>query len=390
VSPVRFLVAPQTKKATPSVAFLFCHHSLLRLPPYLWYLNPYRVEPALVLTNPDELHEHLEMLIPEKATLFILTDSNVAAHCLPALLASSPRLESAEIIELEPGEGSKSLDIVQHIYAQLIESGADRKSVLLNLGGGVVTDIGGFVGSTYKRGLSVIHMPTSLMAMVDAAIGGKTGIDFLNVKNCIGTFAPEITTLVYPEFLTTLPEEERRNGWAEIMKHALVADQLLWKEVNHFQTSVPPEIIAWNIRIKEEIIAADFHESGERKLLNFGHTLGHAIESYYISSTATKPHGHCIAIGMVAAVNLSVKHTQLSRKEAEEITANLITALLPENVDLPAFQELIPFLAQDKKNEHGQLRFILLEKLGKGVWNIPVTFQELESVYREITAVLSR
>jgi 3-dehydroquinate synthase len=347
------------------------------------------LEPALVFTHPSELTEHLEMLLPENSKIFILTDSHVAQHCLPYLLNENPILENVDIIEVEPGEGSKSIEIVQQLYTHLIENEADRKSVLLNLGGGVITDLGGFVGSTFKRGMSVIHLPTSLMAMVDAAIGGKTGIDFLDIKNCIGTFSSEITTLVYTGWLDTLPEEEWRNGWAEMIKHGLVADRVLWQQIKHYTMPIAPEIVAWNIRIKEEIITADFQESGERKLLNFGHTLGHALESYFIASSTPRAHGYCIAIGMLVALRLSVRHTQLALAEANEAATLLTKALLPQLAQHPPFAELVPFLAQDKKNLNGELRFTLLEKIGTGTWNIPIALFDLEKAYTEVLEALA-
>lgn len=344
------------------------------------------MEPAIVLTDISDLASHLEMLIPPASKVFVLTDSNVAQHCLPELIAHVPAIESAEIIELEPGEENKSMDIVSHLWTHLLENEADRKSVLINLGGGVICDLGGFVGATYKRGISIIHLPTSLMAMVDAALGGKTGIDFAGVKNSIGVFAPEISTLVYPYFLDSLPEEEWKSGWAEMLKHALIADPILWKDLQHFSTEVQPEIVALNIRIKEDIISVDFQENAERKLLNFGHTIGHGIEAYFLSTGETKSHGQCVAAGMIVESLLSMQHNDLSKKEFEEIKSTIKSTVLNNGFTFPPFDSILPFLKNDKKNSGSEFRFVLLNKIGSGQWNIPLSESDVKSAYLAIAS----
>lgn len=340
------------------------------------------MEPAIVITDISDLASHLEMLIPPNSKVFVLTDSNVAQHCLPELIAHVPAIENADIIELEPGEENKSIEIVAHLWTHLLENEADRKSVLINLGGGVISDLGGFVGATYKRGISIIHLPTSLMAMVDAALGGKTGIDFNGVKNSIGVFAPEISTLVYPYFLESLPNEDWKSGWAEMLKHALIADPILWKDLQVFSTEIQPEIVALNIRIKERIISADFHENAERKLLNFGHTIGHGIEAYFLAQGKTKTHGECVAAGMIVESILSTEHNDLSKKECDEISETIYKTVLNEGFNFPPFEEILPYLKNDKKNSGSELRFVLLNKIGNGQWNIPISVEAAAAAYR--------
>lgn len=344
------------------------------------------MEPALVITDISDLASHLDMLIPSGSKVFVLTDSNVAEHCLPELMAHVPAIEAAEIIELDPGEENKSLEIVTHLWAHLLENEADRKSVLINLGGGVICDLGGFVGATYKRGISVIHLPTSLMAMVDAALGGKTGIDFGGVKNSVGVFAPEISTLVYPYFLDSLPEPEWKSGWAEMLKHALIADPILWKDLKVFSTEVRPEIIALNIRIKEGIIQTDFHENAERKLLNFGHTIGHGIEAYYLAQGKTISHGECVAAGMLVETLLSVRFNDLSFKEMEEIKSAIYATVLLPSFEFPSFESILPFIKNDKKNAGQSLRFVLLQKIGEGHWNIAIDESEVKAAYEQVAS----
>jgi len=342
------------------------------------------LEPAIVITDIADLASHLEMLIPQGSKVFVLTDSNVAEHCLPQLLADVPAIENADIIELEPGEENKSLEIVAHLWTHLLENEADRKSVLINLGGGVICDLGGFVGATFKRGISIIHLPTSLMAMVDAALGGKTGIDFGGIKNSVGVFAPEISTLVYPYFLESLPEEEWKSGWAEMLKHALIADPILWKDLQVFSQDIHPEIIAFNIRIKESIIQADFHENAERKLLNFGHTIGHGIEAWYLAQNKSISHGACVAAGILVETLLSVQHNDLSPKTFEEIKSVVFNTVLEKDFYFPSFEVILPYLRNDKKNSGTSLRFVLLSKIGDGQWNIPIDEIAVKKAYEQI------
>ena len=234
----------------------------------------------------------------ENQKIVILVDENTHDYCLEYLITSFPELERAEIMLLPCGEENKVMEVCFQVWQAFTEYHVERKDLVINLGGGVVTDMGGFIASIYKRGLTFIHVPTSLLGMVDAAIGGKNGIDLDGYKNQLGTITQPACVFIDSGFLGTLPAEEIFNGYAEMLKHALIGDVALWEEIRHIHSEdelIQQEVIVKAIRVKTNIIEQDPLEGGLRKKLNFGHTVGHALESYFFQSTPIS-HGHAVAL----------------------------------------------------------------------------------------------
>lgn len=315
--------------------------------------------------------------------VFFLVDENTHEHCLPRLLAELPDLKGYEILEIEPGEESKDFEIAQSLWSALAELGADRKSLLINVGGGVVTDLGGFVAATYKRGIAFWHVPTSLLGMVDAAIGGKTGVDVDGIKNLVGTFSQPEKLFVIPDFLETLPEEQLISGMAEVFKHALINDKKYWTEAQKaYKTGNFESLVQRSVEIKSAIVLADEKELGQRKLLNFGHTLGHALESYFLEKGEAILHGEAVAAGMMMAAKLSTEKAGLSQASFEEIIT--VLSAVYTKLEWPQEEEkyILKWLTHDKKNDVGQLRFTLLREIGEGIFDVPVTFEQAEKALR--------
>ena len=287
----------------------------------------------------------------------ILVDENSKKFCLDKL----PKIKNSITIELNSGENYKNLSSCNFIWQQLVKHEFDRKSLMLNLGGGLIGDIGGFCASTYKRGIDFILIPTTLLSMVDASIGGKTGVNFNNIKNLVGVFNNPKSILINPEFLKTLNDQELKSGFAEVVKHALIYDLSLWNQITstEFEDFNWEGIIAKSIQIKNKIILQDPLEKGERKKLNFGHTYGHAIESYYIDKGIPILHGEAIFIGMILETDISF----LSEKKKNEIKNFIIKNFkLPK---IPKKSELIKYMRNDKKNSSKKINFSLLTNIGE-------------------------
>lgn len=320
---------------------------------------------------PPHAYDDLSELIATRkySTVFILADTNTAEKCLSNLLSNLAIENQIEIIEIENGESVKNIETASGIWNALIELGADRKSLLINLGGGVVTDIGGFVASTFKRGIDFINIPTSLLAMVDASIGGKNGIDIGNLKNQVGTIVNPEMVVVDSSYLETLPASEMRSGLAEMLKHGLIADKSYWREFHNlsgFEVSELDRLIYRSIEIKNQIVMQDPDEGGIRKALNFGHTLGHAIESHFLNDPQkpTLLHGEAIAAGMIMEAYLSLKKGLLSEADYIEIKStikNIFEDIIFTENDVKCILEL---LIHDKKNEYGNVRFALIDGIG--------------------------
>lgn len=277
---------------------------------------------------------------------------------------------SVEIIEFENGEINKNIETCVQIWNVLTELGADRKSLVINLGGGVVTDLGGFVASTFKRGVDFIHIPTTLLSMVDASVGGKNGVDLGNLKNQIGVINTPIMVLIDTQYLETVPQNEMRSGLAEMLKHGLIYDKDYWEQFSDLKAidfADFDQLIYRSVEIKNEIVTQDPTEKNIRKSLNFGHTLGHAIESYFLENDnkTTLLHGEAIAVGMILESYISFKKDLLSEPEYFQIKSNLKAIyedILFEENDIDPILEL---LIHDKKNEYGTIQFALIEGIGK-------------------------
>lgn len=311
----------------------------------------------------------------------ILVDENTHDHCLEYLITGFEALANAEVIMLPAGEENKVLEVCFQVWETLTEAGFGRHDLLLNLGGGVVTDLGGFVASVYKRGIAFVHIPTSLLGMVDAAVGGKTGIDLAGYKNQLGTFQEPLATFVDTGFLQTLPDTEWRNGFAELLKHALIADAALWKALSGIQDirqELTAEQIQRGVVIKREIVAQDPMEQGLRKILNFGHTIGHALESYYLNTATPLAHGHAVAIGMLIEARLSVEQATLSKTEFQSIEKYIKQTYqlqIPNNAE-----GLWALMQQDKKNVNGEVRICFLAEIGNCLFDQTLTFAVFEQV----------
>jgi 3-dehydroquinate synthase len=315
------------------------------------------------------MNDKLSSILGEASQVFILTDENVAPLWLPEV-AHWLHCDSAIDIVIKPGEQYKNLQTVQRIWKVLMKHHADRNALLINLGGGVITDLGGFAASTFKRGIKFINVPTTLLAMVDAAIGGKTSIDFGGAKNQIGTFADAEEVLIDPVFLSTLPRREILSGLAEMLKYGFIADaKLLEINLQNYQ-----DYILRAGEIKREIVAQDPYEAGLRKILNFGHTIGHAIESHCLTTDYPLLHGEAVALGMAAALWLSVKLCGLDEKVLQDFERQLPMLLSEAEIMLSEadIEPILGYLAHDKKNKDDKAQFVLLESLGKPIWGVEI------------------
>lgn len=306
--------------------------------------------------------------------VFVLADEHTAQHCLPIFTAATSTQVTIHPIIVPAGEHSKSLESAIYIWKQLLSGHATRNDCLVNLGGGMITDLGGFAASLYKRGMRFVHFPTSLLAQVDAAIGGKTGIDFGNLKNMIGTWSKPDAIFILPAFLDTLDERQIRNGWAEMMKHALIADKDYWKEVKHFELSKLASFIHQSVKIKQEIVGQDPLENNLRKVLNFGHTVGHALEAYFLKRGNDEVlHGEAVAAGMICESWIATRCCGLSLDQYTDI-ANAIDAVYTR-LTFPdsAIPELIDFMILDKKNANREIRMALIKSIGEPLPQVSVS-----------------
>ncbi|MBI4038444.1 3-dehydroquinate synthase [Candidatus Daviesbacteria bacterium] len=301
----------------------------------------------------------------------IVTDKNIPSSLVQNLQTALGLPNS--VVVLESGEQQKDLENVQKVWKALKDFGCDRKSLVINLGGGVVGDIGGFAASTFMRGIDFLQIPTTLLAQVDASSGGKVGINLLGIKNLVGTFQQPIAVIIDIDTLSTLPQRELISGFAEIIKHGLIADKEYFllvtsKKAQEFSQDELIEIISKSVQIKADIVSQDEKESDLRKLLNFGHTIGHAVEA--MSQESNKPllHGEAISIGMVIEGKLSKILGLLSNEECEILEQALIKAGLPTTLDLPV-DDILEKIKSDKKNVKGETKFTLLEGIGKAIIN---------------------
>ena len=304
--------------------------------------------------------------------LFILVDETTNEFCLPKLL---PLLEvdiPIEIIEIEAGEEMKNISTCVEIWSILADLGADRKSAILNLGGGVITDLGGFVASTFKRGIDFINIPTTLLGMVDAAIGGKNGVDLGTLKNQIGVINAPKLVVIDTDYLETLPQNQLKSGLAEMLKHGLIYDKKYWnqfKDLKELNFDDLDQLIYRSIEIKNEIVLQDPTENGIRKALNFGHTLGHAIESHFIETKKPLLHGEAIAIGMILESYISKEKKLITEVEYIEIKSTLLTVFGKHNFTPNDIEAILNLLIHDKKNEYGKVQFALIENIGTIILN---------------------
>jgi 3-dehydroquinate synthase len=309
-------------------------------------------------------YKALNDLIAEKqySKIFILVDENSMDYCYPRFIQLLETDRPIDAIEIEPGEEHKNLETCSGIWQAMTELEADRKSLLITLGGGVITDMGGFVASTYKRGIDFVNIPTTLLSMVDASVGGKTGVDLGVLKNQIGLFVNPQIVIVDVDYLDTLNDREMRSGMAEVIKYGLTYDIQLLDQIKYYNHLKNSELIHRSIEIKNEVVLEDPKEAGLRKILNFGHTLGHAIESFYLESEDKESlkHGEAIAIGMVCEAYLSSKLLSLSEDKVTLVKDIVNSTYEKITIAEEDYANIMELLKHDKKNVNGEVNFVLL------------------------------
>ncbi|MBR9861020.1 3-dehydroquinate synthase [bacterium] len=324
----------------------------------------------------NHIRDFADLLDPGRD--IILCDSNTAEHCVAPLLKEVPQLR---YISFEAGEQNKTLKTCEEVYSKLIAFGADRTSRLICVGGGVVCDMGAFIASTYMRGIDFISVPTSLLAMVDAAIGGKCGVDFMDYKNYIGFINNNVHLFLYLGFLSTLPQREWLNGRAEMLKHGLIASKShyisLLENLKIAENKISLQLITDSIEIKNSFVVNDPYERGERKKLNFGHTIGHAIESAALAEGKALDHGLAVGVGMIAETYLSVLSNNLDKDIANSIYLNLENYNSEAVSQISDFNTLWTFMQKDKKNRNGKLMFTLLNDIGSAKHNCEVEEEQI-------------
>lgn len=324
---------------------------------------------------------HLSQFLENRAfdKIVVLTDENTYAHCYPLV---KPHLPPHHLIKVAAGETHKNLDTCTQIWNQMTGLQLSRWSVLLNLGGGVIGDMGGFCAGVFKRGIYFVQVPTTLLSQVDASVGGKTGIDFQGFKNHLGVFQEPIKVFIYPPFLQTLPLEELKSGYAEIIKHWLISKKTSFEEQKNIGllTDDWTALITESVGIKAEVVAADPRETGLRKILNFGHTVGHALETFCLDKPGLRLlHGEAIAVGMICESYLSRQRNLITEEEQTSIEL-FIFSIFPKvqikAADIPAIAALA---LQDKKNTGSVIKCTLLQGIGQAIYDQPVTIPEIQN-----------
>ena len=322
--------------------------------------------------------QRLQELITEMKPdhLAVLVDDNTEKHCLPLL-----KLQNATVIQIPAGERHKNLHTCEQIWHHMTEAGMGRSSILINIGGGVIGDMGGFAAATFKRGIRFINIPTTLLSQVDASIGGKLGVDFNGLKNHIGVFRDPNAVILSDIFLKTLDFRQLRSGFAEVIKHGLIWDQEYYKKN---QQSPFPEKVDWtyllrrSVEIKGEVVQEDPLEKGLRKILNFGHTLGHAVETFHLENGMDILHGEAIAIGMIMEMHLSHQLEWIDEDTLESFTS-WIADLYGKMDTVPGIDHLYPLMTQDKKNSGNAINFSLIDRIGSCRYDVQVEEQAIEN-----------
>lgn len=311
--------------------------------------------------------------------LFVLTDTNTRQYCLPLV-----DLPEAVVITIPSGDANKELNSLSHVWSALQEGRATRHSLLINLGGGMVTDLGGFAASTFKRGISFVNIPTTLLSMVDASVGGKTGINFGGLKNEVGTFCEAACVIISTSFLQTLDQENILSGYAEMLKHGLISQQHTWAELLNYQLEELKKqekleeletLLRKSIAVKERIVTEDPHEHGIRKALNLGHTIGHAIESFFQGRLL---HGYCVAFGLIAELYLSCIKTGFPTEKMRQTVRFIRSHYGTADITCDDYPTLLALMQHDKKNMANDINFTLLADIGDIRINQTCTDEEIK------------
>jgi 3-dehydroquinate synthase len=310
--------------------------------------------------------------------IIVLTDTNTKRFCYPVIKDSLPK---HTLITVKHGEENKNLQTCERIWSAMTEAQLDRHALMINLGGGVIGDMGGFCAATYKRGIDFIQIPTTLLSQVDASVGGKLGIDFQGFKNHLGVFTLPNAVLIDPVFLETLSEREKRSGFAEILKHCLIQDGEKWQEIRRKDLADQdlPDLIAHSVEIKKKVVEQDPTEKGLRKILNFGHTLGHAIETFFLPQGKKRLfHGEAIATGMVCESYIAYTRGLIDERTLEQVEEFIFSIYGKVDIDAADFDTIIGLTLQDKKNKGKDVRFSLISAAGSCLYDIVVTKNEMK------------
>lgn len=327
--------------------------------------------PFSTLYISSEINKIFEQVLSENqfSKVFITVDENTKVHCLPKI-TNEDQFKKAEIIETKSGENNKSIRTVEQIWKILSEKGADRSSLLINLGGGLLCDLGGFAASTFKRGMNFINIPTTLLSQVDASAGGKTGFNFMGLKNEIGVFSHPKFVIIDSSFNRTLDNRNILSGWAEMLKHALIFDEKDWTaltahEIRRIGFKELNQLIARSVNIKNHFVEQDPNERGIRKALNLGHTFGHAFESLFMNSDTSVLHGEAVAHGLICELYISNKLCGFDENKLNDITSYILKTYDKLALDINSHDKIFDLMLHDKKNENAQINFTLLEDFGK-------------------------
>jgi 3-dehydroquinate synthase len=321
----------------------------------------------------DTIRSYLYQFEFSEHKIFVLADINSRKYCLPRLMSNIQLFQKVHIIEIQDGEEFKNLNTCQRLWQELADNNADRNSILINLGGGVICDMGGFVASTFKRGIRYLNIPTTLLAMVDASMGGKVGIDLKGLKNEVGLFSNPQVVFTIPEFLDTLPERQFRSGFAEVIKHSIVYEKQFWEDLSakpYSQIKEWREIIDWSVEIKNYFVMEDPFDKGFRKVLNFGHTIGHAIETFSIQNDSQPLlHGEAVAIGLICELFISNQQSELPKSEMDEVIQYISANYEHYPFRSGNFDLIIDNMKHDKKNTDNKFNFTLLTSIGNSLIN---------------------
>ena len=332
------------------------------------------------MTNAVQVHPEISVLLKsffEKKSysqVVVLTDRNTRLHCYPSV---NRYLPDHEIMEIGAGETYKNIDTCQVIWQRMTDFRLDRHALLVVLGGGVLGDMGGFCAATYKRGIDFLLLPTTLLAQVDASVGGKLAIDFNGFKNHIGVFQLPVSTLIGPEFLKTLPFRELRSGFAEVIKHCIISDREIWDVIRKKDVADQdwPSVIRHSVDFKSEVVTEDPKEKGKRKILNFGHTIGHALETYFLETDDRLYHGEAIAAGMIAESYIARQKGLINADEEVQIVSYLDKIYDP--VKAPDNPEILEIMRQDKKNKDNKILMALPQGIGNATWDVEVNEEQV-------------
>ncbi len=331
----------------------------------------------IILTQNPGLDLQAFLSDKKYSKIAVLTDENTAKLCYPLL---KDYLSTHTLIKIQSGEESKNLQTCSTIWQAMTEAQLDRHSALVIIGGGVLGDMGGFCAATYKRGIDFITLPTTLLAQADASIGGKLGIDFDHLKNHIGIFHEPTLNLIYSGFLKTLPKNELRSGFAEIVKHALISDKKLWDEIRSKALMDQPweVLVPKSVAFKCSVVQADPYEKGLRKTLNAGHTIGHALESFFLANSNKILHGEAIAAGLITEAYLAKNRNMLTEPSLQEISTYILKIFGKLNIPKNQVKTIRELCLQDKKNKGNSVLFVLPNGIGRATWDVEVSLGEIE------------